>query len=226
LIDVDAVTRLLMALALGAAVGFEREVNDQPAGLRTHITVSLGACIFGVVSTLGFEEFFTRRENTNINVDVTRVASNVVVGIGFLGAGVIFRQGASIRNLTTAASLWATAAIGLLAGVGELVTGTLATAALLASLVLLRPLRAWIERHFVTNTRLVRVLLRPGADPGDIVSAVHALEGLDVLRTSIEKEHGAYSLVLDLRAQRGVNLDDCVALISARDDVESLGDQE
>jgi putative Mg2+ transporter-C (MgtC) family protein len=216
----------LAALALGAAVGFEREANDEPAGLRTHITVALGACIFGLVSTLGFEEFYDRRNDTNVNVDVTRVASNVVVGIGFLGAGVIFRQGASIRNLTTAASLWATAAIGLLAGVGELVTGMVATAALLASLVLLRPLRSWIVHHFAMDARELRIVLRPGAEPGGLVTALHGLEGIDVHRTSIEKEHGAYSVVVELRARPGVDLDERIGSISARNDVEWLRDVE
>jgi putative Mg2+ transporter-C (MgtC) family protein len=99
----EAVLRLVVAVVLGAAVGAEREARDQPAGLRTHIAVCLGAAIFGVVSTLGFDEFQAERARTNINVDVTRVASQVVVGIGFLGAGVIFRQRDVVKNLTTAA---------------------------------------------------------------------------------------------------------------------------
>src|SRR5687768_17277673 len=118
----EAVLRLLVAILLGAAIGAERETSDQPAGLRTHIAVCLGACLFGVVSTLGFDEFEAERATTNVQVDVTRVASQVVVGIGFLGAGVIFRQRTIVRNLTTAASLWVTSAIGLTAGVGDLGT--------------------------------------------------------------------------------------------------------
>src|SRR5687767_12467524 len=92
-IDEDALVRLLAATVLGAAIGIEREAGDQPAGLRTQIAVALGAALFGVVSTLGFLEFQASRAATDINVDVTRVASNVAVGIGFLGAGVIFRSG-------------------------------------------------------------------------------------------------------------------------------------
>ncbi len=108
----EAVLRLVVAIVLGAVVGVEREARDQPAGLRTHIAVCLGATIFGVVSTLGFEEFEAQRSLTNVNVDVTRVASQVVVGIGFLGAGIIFREREAVKNLTTAASLWVTSAIG------------------------------------------------------------------------------------------------------------------
>ena len=124
----EVAVRLLAALVLGALVGAEREATDQPAGLRTHIAVCLGAALFGVVSTLGFTEFAARRASTNFQVDVTRVASQVVVGIGFLGAGMIFRQGTAVRNLTTAASLWVVAAIGLAAGVGDIGTAGVTTA--------------------------------------------------------------------------------------------------
>ncbi|MGH9233868.1 MAG: MgtC/SapB family protein, partial [Acidimicrobiales bacterium] len=134
-LDFDVVVRLLGATLLGGLVGMEREASDQPAGLRTHIAVALGASLFGVISTLGFLEFDQPRAESTIQADVTRVASNVVVGIGFLGAGVIFRQGNTIRNLTTAASLWTVAAIGLACGVGDVTSAALATAVLLGSLV-------------------------------------------------------------------------------------------
>jgi putative Mg2+ transporter-C (MgtC) family protein len=138
-LDADVVVRLLGATVLGGLVGVEREASDQPAGLRTHIAVAVGAALFGVISTLGFLEFDQLRANSTIQADVTRVASNVVVGIGFLGAGVIFRQGNNVRNLTTAASLWAVAAIGLACGVGDVTSGAVGTAVLLGGLVLLRP---------------------------------------------------------------------------------------
>lgn len=147
-IDSDAVVRLVAAMMLGAAVGVEREATGQPAGLRTHIAVAVGASLFGVVSTLGFLEFQAERSSTNVQIDVTRVASQVVVGIGFIGAGIIYRQGTSVKNLTTAASLWAVSAIGLTAGVGDIGTAAIATVILLVSLVLLRPLRTWIVDRF------------------------------------------------------------------------------
>src|SRR4029453_19111411 len=121
-LDSDVVVRLLGAAVLGGLVGVEREASDQPAGLRTHIAVALGASLFGVISTLGLLEFGQRRARSTVQVDVSRVASNVLVGIGFLGAGVIFRQGNTVRNLTTAASLWTVAAIGLACGGGDVTT--------------------------------------------------------------------------------------------------------
>ena len=132
----ELVGRVLVAGLLGAAVGFDREVREHSAGLRTHALVAVGAALFGVVSIDGFTEIAAPRALTNMQADVTRVASQVVVGIGFLGAGVIFRRGDSVRNLTTAASLWATAALGLAAGVGDV--GLAVVAAVVLIVVLAR----------------------------------------------------------------------------------------
>ncbi|MGH9119581.1 MAG: MgtC/SapB family protein [Acidimicrobiales bacterium] len=221
--DGDAVVRLLAALALGAILGIEREAADQPAGLRTHIAVCLGAALFGVISTLGFDEFFARRETTNVQVDVTRVASQVVVGIGFLGAGMIFRQGAVVKNLTTSASLWAAAAIGLAVGVGDIVTGAVATAILLASLVLLRPLRSWIRRRVAKDVADIRVELGDGVEPGDVIDAIHRLTGVTVHGMALEKDAGRYVLLAHLSGERDVDVISSMEPITRRDDVVSSG---
>lgn len=108
--EIEAILRLLLAAALGAMVGFQRERAHKPAGLRTHILICLGSALFTVVSVLGFAG----------NVDPARVAAGVVTGIGFIGAGVILRgaRGDRVVGITTAASIWVTAAIGIAAGVG------------------------------------------------------------------------------------------------------------
>jgi putative Mg2+ transporter-C (MgtC) family protein len=180
-LDPDVVVRLLGATVLGGAVGVEREASDQPAGLRTHIAVALGAALFGVISTLGFLEFDQLRANSTIQADVTRVASNVVVGIGFLGAGVIFRQRNTVHNLTTAASLWTVAAIGLACGVGDVTTAGVATVVLLGSLVLLRPIRTLIRRHWSTTSTVVAVELRPGVASDRVIDL---FDGDGVVETS------------------------------------------
>jgi putative Mg2+ transporter-C (MgtC) family protein len=97
---------LILAVVLGAIVGIEREMTHKPAGLRTHMLVSLGACLFTVVST-GFD------------VEPARIAAGIVAGIGFIGAGTIWAEKDKVKGITTAASLWATAAIGLTAGIGD-----------------------------------------------------------------------------------------------------------
>jgi len=160
-LDGDAGVRLLAAALLGGAVGLEREASDQAAGLRTHIAVALGASLCGVISTLGFVEFDRERTTTVLQADVTRVASNVVVGIGFLGAGVIIQRGGTVRNLTTAASLWVVAAIGLACGVGDVTTAAIAAAVLLASLVVLRPVRTYVRHRWGRRTVAVVVHVRP-----------------------------------------------------------------
>lgn len=106
----DILLRLLLAAALGAGIGYQRERANKPAGLRTHALICLGSALFTVVSIFGFSD----------GVDTSRVAAAVVTGIGFIGAGVIFRgmRGDHVAGLTTAASIWITAAIGLAAGVG------------------------------------------------------------------------------------------------------------
>jgi len=107
---VDIILRLLLAAALGAGIGYQRERSNKPAGLRTHALICLGSALFTVVSIYGFTG----------SVDTSRVAAAVVTGIGFIGAGVIFRgmRGDHVAGLTTAGSIWVTAAIGLAAGVG------------------------------------------------------------------------------------------------------------
>jgi putative Mg2+ transporter-C (MgtC) family protein len=220
----EALIRLLVAVVLGAAVGIEREVNDQPAGLRTHIAICLGASIFGIVSTLGFDEFVVSdRNSTNVNVDVTRVASQVVVGIGFLGAGVIFRTKESVKNLTTAASMWVTCAIGLTVGVGDLATATAATLVLVAVLAALLPLRNLLRRKFLRPTRDVSVRLREGEPVEAVVGALMTIDGLEAFDLRIAKMGGLATISVTLRAAPGSDIDALVRPIAVRQDVEEFG---
>jgi putative Mg2+ transporter-C (MgtC) family protein len=198
-LDGAVVARLLVAALLGGLVGLEREASDQPAGLRTHIAVALGAALFGVVSTTGFLEFDRPRNESTIQADVSRVASNVAVGIGFLGAGVIFRQGGTIKNLTTGASLWTVAAIGLAAGVGNPTTAAVTAAVLLGSLVLLRPLRTLIRRRVGDQTCELRVVLGDPAITGDIVSVIERHEGVGVGSIDVELDNDHVVLDAHLR---------------------------
>src|SRR5438093_9205782 len=101
-LQLDLAARLLVASALGAAIGLEREIHEHPAGMRTHLLVSLGTAIFTVLSIYGFEGITAN--GVAPTVDPTRIAAQVVSGIGFLGAGAILKYGTSIRGLTTAAS--------------------------------------------------------------------------------------------------------------------------
>ncbi|HEX8818614.1 MAG TPA: MgtC/SapB family protein [Archangium sp.] len=143
--ETTAVLRLLISFGLGFALGFEREVRGQDAGLRTHILVCLGSCLFTLASLyvaapLGPD---TPQE---VRADVTRIASQVVVGIGFLGGGAILRHGTSIKGLTTAANLWLTASVGLSVGLGFNMPATVTVGLSLFTLVGLRFFERLIRR--------------------------------------------------------------------------------
>ena len=142
----DLILRLLLAGALAGLLGGERELTDQPAGFRTHILVGVGAALFAIISAFGFQSIVATTPRQQVSADVTRIASQIVVGIGFLGGGAIIKYGASIRGLTTAASLWVTAAVGTAVGVGALVLGSVTTGITLLALVGLRPLRRTLRR--------------------------------------------------------------------------------
>lgn len=147
--DGTIVLRILVAAALGGIVGVERELRDQPAGFRTHLLVALGACLFTLVSAFGFEDFTGRPSTEAVRADVTRIASQVVVGIGFLGGGTILRHGATVRGLTTAASLWVTAAVGLAAGMGFYLGATVTAVLAVLSLAGLKQ----VEKRFIRGLR-------------------------------------------------------------------------
>lgn len=218
--DTEAVIRLVVAALAGAVVGLERELADQPAGLRTHMTVALGAALFGVVGTLGFREFLDAGADGPLRVDPTRVPSQVVVGVGFLGAGVIFRQGVSVRNLTTAASLWVTAAIGLTVGVGDVGTAAVGTAVLVSALALLRPVRDWLRRRFSVERLDLEVVLGAGVGPSDVIDA--ATEHARVIGVRTEKVDGRLRLGLRVQSSRGGTLQPLLARLAAHEGVRSV----
>jgi putative Mg2+ transporter-C (MgtC) family protein len=139
------VLRLALALLLGGLLGLERELRGHDAGLRTHLLVSLGSCLFTLVS-LSAGQSMSGSKPSGVEADITRIASQVVVGIGFLGGGAILRHGTSIRGLTTAANLWLTASIGLAAGMGFFLGAAVTVGFALLVLVGLRPVERLIER--------------------------------------------------------------------------------
>jgi putative Mg2+ transporter-C (MgtC) family protein len=136
--QIDLAIRLTVGLVLGAIIGFERELHRQPAGFRTHSLVSLGAALFTVVSAFGF---------TGDLVDPTRIAAQIVSGIGFIGAGTILQHRGHIRGLTTAASLWAVAAIGTAAGAGLYVVAVVGTLLILIVLSILDRVETMARHH-------------------------------------------------------------------------------
>ena len=136
----DIVAEILLAALLGAVIGFEREITGKAAGLRTYTLVSMGACLFAILSRDAFRNFWGVP-----GFDPSRIVSQVVVGVGFIGGGLVIVQGGKVRGLTTAAGLWIAAAVGSAVGLG-MQTAALVTAGLTV-LVLwgLRKVEVWID---------------------------------------------------------------------------------
>lgn len=144
--DIEMLVRLTAALVSGALIGYERSFHGRPAGLRTHVLVCLASSLLMLVTV--FEMHWVRTGPGEIRLDPTRMAQGIMTGIGFLGAGVVVKEGLNVRGLTTAASIWITAAIGILAGVGLYMPMIVAVLMTLAVLSLFR----WIESKVPTQT--------------------------------------------------------------------------
>ena len=218
-LQADLAFRLVLASVLGALVGLEREIHQHPAGMRTHLLVSFGSAMFTVLSVFGFVGVLASGEGTA--PDPTRIAAQIVTGIGFLGAGAIIKYGTSIRGLTTAGSLWATSAIGMAAGAGQPLLAVVGTAIVLFSLW---PLNWIVERLHVGHDRTVRVrLLLEGLEPLGALTrelAAHRVELAGIQSQRLGKNR--YEVELELRPPAGLRIDGLVALITALPDVDLL----
>ena len=169
----EALLRLALAAVLGGLIGVERELREREAGLRTHLLVSLGAGAFTIVGAYGFHDFIASGDAV-VRTDPTRIAAQVVTGIGFLGAGAIIRQGLSVRGLTTAATLWVVAAVGMASGAGYYSAAVITTGVVLAALWPLRVIAYKILRRFRNEDGRLLVAVPAGEPPGAVIDAIEA----------------------------------------------------
>ena len=166
--DLELVGRLAGAALLGSAIGFERERAARAAGLRTHMLVCVGSALVMIVSAFGFADVLG---TPHVDLDPSRIAAQVVSGIGFLGAGAIILRKDSVRGLTTAASIWATAAIGLASGAGLYVAAAASTVIILVILAGLKP----IEARYDAARRSIELHLRARRGEASIPAIEKAL---------------------------------------------------
>jgi putative Mg2+ transporter-C (MgtC) family protein len=219
----DILGRLLLAALVGGAIGFERETDGQEAGLRTHLMLALGAAVFGVISVGAWDHFHDSTGQSNFRADVTRVASYVAAGIGFVGGGAIVKTAGGVRGLTTAASLWVAGSVGLAAGVGFWVPAVAGTVIGYLSLTTRRPLRALVQ--YVSGRRPggVTIVLQTDADAGAVVDALLELP-IAPTRVGIGTGHqDQHTEVVADFAHR--NRDDILSVmkgLASRDDVRSV----
>lgn len=201
----SAIARMGMAAAIGAAVGLEREIHGRAAGLRTQILVCVGCCVV-MLASLHFPRLYEDLgADSVVRLDPARLAYGVVAGIGFLGAGVIMKQGLRPHGLTTAASLWCTGAVGLAVGLGMYVVAGVGAAIMLFTLMALRAVDSLLpSHHYMTLT----VSHHQGGDKdNDILGAIRESGG-SVLSTAIDYAEGegvttAYTIRVATRDAEG-----------------------
>ncbi len=186
----DLFARLMLAIVLGGAIGWEREASGKPAGLRTNILICVGATLFTDLSIR-----FGGLAIGGAVRDPARIAAQIVTGIGFLGAGTIIQARGTVTGLTTAATLWVVAGIGMSVGSGSYVEATGATALVLVVLVLLAPMENAIARRRPAHLRIV---LEPAAGAGEIVEEKILEVGLQIIRRRIEKDAKLRAVILHL----------------------------
>lgn len=181
--NIDFLIRVSVALGLGFLLGLERELTNKYAGLRTHILVCLGACVFTIISIYGFPSY-AEGDNIILNQatgirDTGRVAAQVVSGIGFIGAGAVLRNGPMIIGLTTAATLWISAAIGMTCGVGMYDLATIATISSVAVLTIIRVFERRLLPSSIKKTKRFKLTLYCNVDD---VNSIH-----DYLSETVEQ---------------------------------------
>ena len=216
--ELEIVLRLGLAAILGMVVGYERERQNQPAGLRTHTILAIGSCLAMTISINLAMQF----QPLVPNGDPARLAAQVVSGIGFLGAGAILRYGTNVKGLTTATSLWTIAIVGLAVGAGHYFASIATTVALLVVLVLLNILEKKLIRVYTTVSVSVTATNRP-----DLVEALHLVFKTlkkKVISTGVEMDLAQNTIIVNLvvKAIEDESLEDIRSAVSALPGVKSF----
>jgi putative Mg2+ transporter-C (MgtC) family protein len=204
----ETILRLAVAAVLGGLVGLERERLEWAAGMRTHALVSLGSALFMVVSIFGFSDILNEQ---HVILDPSRVAAQVASGIGFIGAGTIILRREVVKGLTTAASIWAVAAVGLAVGGGMFLAAGSATLLALALLILAKPLKA---RMFPQRkeARRVRLVVGRGTPLAELREEIDAVE-VPLERIVVHPGSGAEEDEAELVMAKGTREEELLSLI-------------
>ena len=184
----DLIIKLAVATLLGGILGLEREIHGRPAGLRTHLLVSLGAAAFMLMSPLVADM------SKNFQGDPGRIAAQIVTGIGFLGAGAIVKEGVNIRGLTTAACLWVAAAIGMASGAGLFTEAFLISILAIIALVLLPHVEVIFKKH---SYRVLEIIFPLDTDVSAVLNVIKA-KNIRVLRCDLDRDYSSGALIITL----------------------------
>jgi putative Mg2+ transporter-C (MgtC) family protein len=204
------VARLFVAALLGGIVGLERENKKRAAGLRTHILVSVGSALVMVTAAYVMQQY-----HGIVNIDPTRMGAQVISGIGFLGAGTIIKQGASVKGLTTAASLWAVACVGLAVGAGNYIAAVVAVAIIYGALVLLEKFESRrIDQAQVNPEFMLKVVNVPGK-LGEVASTIGSA-GANITNIEVESDDEQYTLIrMTLHLPKGVSREQIYVMLKS-----------
>lgn len=209
--------RLLVGAFCGAIIGIERERKEWAAGMRTHMMVSVGATLYMIVSSYGFNEVLA---NEKVMLDPSRVAAQVVTGIGFLGAGtIIFLRQGIIRGLTTASGLWTVAGIGLAIGGGMYVAGIVTTLIALIILWILQPIEAFVYRR--SKWKILIITLKSNSNYREILNFVFKQSDINITGFEIETSEDNLTQ-LTIKANRLEDLKKITALLSDNEIIQSI----
>ena len=216
----ETILRIAIAGLLGGLVGLEREISDQPAGFRTHILVSFGSALFTMAGAYGVSGFFEDGGDA-IRYDPTRIAAQVVTGIGFLGAGAILRQGITVRGLTTAASLWVTAAIGLAVGLGYIEGALAVSVGTIVVLYALKQVARLVFPRLKRGSVRMRIEMGPKLRLADLAEAIET-SGTKIVGMKIVSEDEDRELAARLQLAPGIAPDELATQIAEVPGVTSV----
>jgi putative Mg2+ transporter-C (MgtC) family protein len=229
--ELELILRLALAALLGAVIGVEREWRDRTAGLRTHMLVCLGSAVFTVVSAYGFSEWYSSipaAERSTVVSDPTRIAAQIVTGIGFLGAGAIFRSDDGVKGLTTAASLWMMAAIGLATGAGYYELAVAATVLMLLILVALRQVSGRIKAMNRGDDVPLEVIVGGPTAIGAVLDAIATAGGTvsNFTASVLRRDKPSRRLTFDLSLPAELEASDIVGRLALLEGVDAVSARE
>lgn len=207
---IEILIKLLLSIILGGLIGLERERRNRPAGLRTHILVSLGSCLF-TISSIEFSKIYGN------GVDPSRVAANIVTGIGFLGAGTIMKEGLTIKGLTTAATIWISSAIGLTCGIGSFIPAILTTIFAFFILILVRTFEYERLRKPGENLKIFNV--RVTDKPGQLgkIGTIFGKHGIHIRNVRFERDEKSLNIEFIVSIPQNIEIKDVLNELSKED---------
>jgi len=212
----ELLVRLLLACVCGCVIGVERSFRQKEAGIRTHVILALGAALMMIVSKYGFFDLVAQ----NIDADGSRIASNIVTGISFLGAGVIFVRGGSIKGLTTAAGIWATAGIGMALGAGMYTIGVCCTIGMIIIQLLLHKFMPFSENM---ETNIITIKINEGSQGLDQIT--EELTKADIIITGIrfkKQDNGITKAELTVRTKKKASMTALLELVNNNEAVQEF----